>query len=53
METSTRQYIDNVLLGHEQITNTHIGSEISKLFRPPYGKIKSQQARLLKKWGTK
>ncbi|WP_299147631.1 polysaccharide deacetylase family protein [uncultured Dokdonia sp.] len=53
-KTSTDAYIDNVRLAEKEIS-THLPSKVNTptapLFRPPYGKIKRKQARVLKKLG--
>ena len=47
-KTNTNQYLENVKLCEASILNLK-----SKLFRPPYGKIKMSQATALKKLGYK
>ena len=49
-KTATEQYIENALKGKE-IIEKHI--EAAPLFRPPYGKIKGAQAKILKQLGYK
>jgi len=49
----TVQYIDNVELCNTQIHKSHILNPKSKLFRPPYGKIKPSQSRILRQLGYK
>jgi len=44
-KTKTRDYIDNVVLCASEM------SESVNLFRPPYGKLRPSQSRLLKKLG--
>ena len=44
-------YMDNVWKCEESITSRHIEFRGNKLFRPPYGKIKSSQARALREQG--
>lgn len=53
-KTNTAEYIENVEKAERQMT-THSEFIIrnSKLFRPPYGKITSKQAKILKKKGYK
>lgn len=50
-KTNTAVYIDNVELCQAQIKNQK--SLITNLFRPPYGKIKPSQSRMLRKMGFK
>lgn len=50
-KNSTEDYIENVKLCQSQITNPK--SQILNLFRPPYGKIKPSQSRILRKLGYK
>jgi peptidoglycan/xylan/chitin deacetylase (PgdA/CDA1 family) len=50
-KTSTQNYIDNTQLCQELIDNN--GNTNSKIFRPPYGKIKTAQSRALLKMGYK
>ncbi len=49
-KTATEQYIENALKGKE-IIEKHIAE--APLFRPPYGKIKGAQAKILKQLGYK
>nr|WP_315149484.1 polysaccharide deacetylase family protein [uncultured Flavobacterium sp.] len=53
--TSTDDYLENIALCNSEIDN--LDSEIcnlqSKLFRPPYGKIKTSQSKELRKLGYK
>ncbi len=49
-KTKTDDYIGNTRICEEIIENN---SENSKLFRPPYGKIKFSQSRILRKIGYK
>lgn len=52
-KTSTQKYIDNTQLCQEIINqNRHFNSD-SKIFRPPYGKIKTAQSKALIKMGYK
>ena len=48
-KTSDKKYIENVALCQSQIPNPK--SQIPNLFRPPYGKIKPSQSRILRKLG--
>ena len=55
-KTSTEEYIDNciqrsVVSDQSQVIN--LKSETSNLFRPPYGKIKTSQAKKLRQLGYK
>lgn len=50
-KTATSDYIENVILCEKELTEFNIKSE--KLFRPPYGKIKPQQSKILRKRGYK
>lgn len=51
---STEEYIENTLLCEETIAyNIQIKNQKSKIFRPPYGKIKPSQSRKLRKLGYK
>lgn len=52
-ETSTKKYIEEVTNCEEIIQKSLIEKHQSKLFRPPYGKIKSSQSRDLRKKGFK
>ena len=52
-ETTTQEYIANVNQCNHQIQKATINNQQPTLFRPPYGKLKSSQARLLKKMGYK
>lgn len=47
-ETNTKEYIDNISLCESEIKN-----QKSKIFRPPYGKIKHIQSKELRKLGYK
>ena len=49
-KTATEQYIENALKG-KAIIEKHIAE--APLFRPPYGKIKGAQAKILKQLGYK
>jgi peptidoglycan/xylan/chitin deacetylase (PgdA/CDA1 family) len=50
-KTSIEDYVENVALCQSQIVNH--GSQIVNLFRPPYGKIKPLQSKILRKQGYK
>lgn len=56
-ETATADYIKNVLAcdkqisQHSQIFNLQSSNQKAKFFRPPYGKIRFGQSRILKKMG--
>ena len=50
-ETSTSDYIENVKL--YEIEHNKLNTEHCQLFRPPYGKIKSSQSKILRKFGYK
>jgi peptidoglycan/xylan/chitin deacetylase (PgdA/CDA1 family) len=50
-KTTTKQYIENVELNATEICK--LNTEYCKLFRPPYGKIKPSQSKLLRKKGFK
>lgn len=52
-KTTTQEYVANVNQCNHQIQKATINKQQPTLFRPPYGKIKSSQARLLKKMGYK
>jgi peptidoglycan/xylan/chitin deacetylase (PgdA/CDA1 family) len=53
-ETSTKEYIENVALCQEAISkNSKIVNLKSAIFRPPYGRIKRNQAKELRKLGYK
>lgn len=49
-ETKTKDYLENVKLCNEVITQ-YSNSEIGKLFRPPYGKMKRKQLKELQRLG--
>lgn len=49
--TATKKYIKNTLLAEEQFQKFNLKN--SKLFRPPYGKIKRKQAQKLRSLGYK
>ena len=50
-KTNTNDYIENLKRYEAEITKLNI--ENSFLFRPPYGKIKKQQSRMIRKLGYK
>lgn len=50
-KTSTKKYIENTEVCEKEIAN--LNSKNSNLFRPPYGKIKPQQSKILRKLGYK
>jgi len=51
---STEEYLENTILCEAAIaTHTEIKNQKSKIFRPPYGKIKFSQSRKLRKLGYK
>jgi len=50
-KTATSSYIQNAVLCQSEIYN--LKSEISTLFRPPYGKIKPSQSKKLRELGYK
>ena len=50
-KTNTNDYIENLKRYEAEITKLNI--ENSFLFRPPYGKIKTQQSRMIRKLGYK
>lgn len=52
-KTSTKEYLKNVSLCNSVIKKFEISNLQSKLFRPPYGKIKSKQSKELQKLGYK
>jgi peptidoglycan/xylan/chitin deacetylase (PgdA/CDA1 family) len=52
-KTSTQNYIDNTELCQEIIDENRNYNSDSKIFRPPYGKIKTAQSRALLKMGYK
>ena len=53
--TSTEDYLDNIALCESAILNlqSKIYNLKSKLFRPPYGKIKKSQSKILRQLGYK
>lgn len=51
---STKEYLENTILCEAAIaSHTEIKNQKSKIFRPPYGKIKFSQSRKLRKLGYK
>ena len=53
-ETSTKEYVENVLLCQEAISkHSKIVYLKPAIFRPPYGRIKRSQAKELRKLGYK
>ena len=57
-KTNTNEYIENFKLGNEiiqkyQLEHLEEKTESTKLFRPPYGKIKSSQAKIIIKLNHK
>jgi len=54
-KTSTEDYIKNVEFCQSQISSRNLGTkyQITNLFRPPYGKIKSSQYKKLRALGYK
>ena len=52
-KTSSATYLENTLLCADAITELIFEGNNTKLFRPPYGKIKPFQARVLQKKGYK
>lgn len=52
--SSTEDYLKNTILCEEAIhLNSEVKDQKSKIFRPPYGKIKPSQSRKLRKLGYK
>lgn len=53
--TETQEYINNTKQCEIQISNklTPVNNQQSKIFRPPYGKIKKSQAKMLRELGYK
>lgn len=51
--TTTEKYLENVELCNTQIYKSQILNPKSKLFRPPYGKIKTAQSEKLRQLGYK
>lgn len=45
--TNTKEYIENIEICHEQILKTYPEYKENRLFRPPYGRIKNSQAKLI------
>ena len=52
-KTSKEVYVNNVYLCEEKIQKSKIKNLKSKIFRPPYGKIKKSQSTILRKLGFK
>ena len=52
-KTKTEDYIENVKKCSEEFLNCKLKTENYQLFRPPYGKIKTSQAKKLRKLGCK
>lgn len=52
-KTSKQDYLDNISLCEEQIQKSKINNLKSKIFRPPYGKIKKSQSKQLLQLGYK
>jgi peptidoglycan/xylan/chitin deacetylase (PgdA/CDA1 family) len=52
-KTTTEDYLENSFLCEEQILQSKIYNLKSKIFRPPYGKIKASQAKKLRQQGYK
>lgn len=52
-KTKTEKYVDNVNLCNNQIQKSTNHPINSTIFRPPYGKIKSKQAKKIKQLGYK
>lgn len=52
-KTKTEEYVDNVNLCNNQIQKSTNHPINSTIFRPPYGKIKSNQAKKIKQLGYK
>ena len=52
-KTETNTYLENVSLCDKQIQKSSIENLQTKIFRPPYGKIKTAQAKSIKRLGYK
>ena len=52
-KTSTEEYLKNTFLCEEQILESKICNLKSKIFRPPYGKIRTSQSKKLRRLGYK
>jgi peptidoglycan-N-acetylglucosamine deacetylase len=52
-KTTTEDYLQNSFLCEKQILKSEINNLKSKIFRPPYGKIKASQAEKLRQLGYK
>lgn len=52
-KTETKTYLENISLCDKQIQKSSIENLQSKIFRPPYGKIKTAQAKIVRRLGYK
>nr|WP_315132581.1 polysaccharide deacetylase family protein [uncultured Flavobacterium sp.] len=52
-KTETKTYLENIRLCEKQIQKSLIENLQSKIFRPPYGKIKTAQAKIVRRLGYK
>jgi peptidoglycan/xylan/chitin deacetylase (PgdA/CDA1 family) len=52
-KTETKTYLENISLCEKQIQKSSIENLQSKIFRPPYGKIKTAQAKIVRRLGYK
>nr|WP_315213763.1 polysaccharide deacetylase family protein [uncultured Flavobacterium sp.] len=52
-KTETKTYLENIRLCEKQIQKSLIENLRSKIFRPPYGKIKTAQAKIVRRLGYK
>lgn len=52
-KTETKTYLENISLCDKQIQKFSIENLQSKIFRPPYGKIKTAQAKIVRRLGYK
>lgn len=52
-KTETNTYLENVSLCDKQIQKSSIENLQTKIFRPPYGKIKTAQAKIVRRLGYK
>lgn len=52
-KTETETYLENISLCDKQIQKSSIENLQSKIFRPPYGKIKTAQAKIVRRLGYK
>ena len=48
-KTETKTYLENISLCDKQIQKSSIENLQSKIFRPPYGKIKTAQAKIVRR----